>query len=168
MGQIPKLQMWNTSSPIVPRTADRFEHIGASRRPDGVNGKWYSRVLASPPSASWSRSRGRVCGCEISQAERPSDGRASRLAGRSVYGPRASPQPHDAAVNRQASAALAPVPGPQPRPRDAAAAPSAAAHPRLRPPRPHLRSPADRPAEDRRPPRRGAVAAHGSVAVISR
>lgn len=105
-----------------------------------------------------------MCGCEISRAARPSDDRVSRPAKRSAYGPRASPRPRDAAADRQVSAALAPVPGPQLRPRDAAAAPSAAAHPRLRPPRPHLRSPADRPAEDRRPPRRGAVAAHGSVA----
>lgn len=124
----------------------------------------YSRVLASPPSASWGRPRGRVCGCEISRVARPSDDRVSRPAKRSAYDPRASPRPRDAAADRQASAAPAPVPGPQLRPRDAAAAPSAAAHPRLRPPRPHLRSPADRPAEDRRPPRHGAVAAHGSVA----
>jgi len=100
--------------------------------------------------------------------ERLSDGRASRPAERSAYDPRVSPRPRDAVVDRQVSAALAPVLGPQPRPRDAAAVPSAAAHPRLRPPRPHLRSPADRPAEDRRPPLREAVAAHGSVAAISR
>lgn len=59
------------------------------------------------------------------------------------------------------------MPEPQPRLRDAAVALDEAVLPRLRPPRPHLRTPADLPAEDRRPPLRAATAARESVAVTT-
>lgn len=123
-----------------------------------------SRVRASPPSASWDRSRGRGYGCGISPTARRTFS-ASRRWGRSVYDPPAFLPPPCAAAGRTVSEAPAPVPGPRPRPPpDAAGAPDGAAPPRLRPQRPHLRTPIAPPAEDRQRPHRVVAAARESVA----
>lgn len=134
-------------------------HTVSKRVVVGLN----SRVRASPPSASWDRSRGQACGCGISPAATRIVW-VSRRWERSVYGPRASPRPLDVVAGPKVSAALALVLEPQPRPRDAVVELDEVAPPRLRLPRPHLRSPIAPPVEDRRRPHHVAAAARESVA----
>lgn len=122
-----------------------------------------SRVRASPPSASWNRSRGQACGCGISPAATRIVW-VSRRWERSVYGPRASPRLLGVVAGLKVSAAPALVLEPQPRPRDAVVELDEVAPPRLRLPRPHLRSPIAPPVEDRRRPHHVAAAARESVA----